>query len=345
MPPKKSIQNISTERRGVASIINGQQKSGFELLSEEKALKDTFFQRTRLIELEKIRYYDKNEFRKYKKKRASIEGLEESISAIGLASPILLRENYDEDTKTNFEVLAGSRRYTAYKNLHIKALESNDRELIDKYSKIPAFVLPKNITVDEALRVYEDTNLHHEGLDITDMFNHLDAFLERDANGKFIRLPEGRINIAKLLKDKFDRLGCDYSLSQIKKYVAIWLSPESKLKDEFRNGYLTFNQCYTISQMPAEMQTSTLEKFSKMTEQEINQYLKTYNLGLKIEKEERRRSVDVINDLSKVKKTVHKLELIKAIDVTNKEDVGQINKEIDELITSLKNLKKKTKQN
>lgn len=343
MPPKKRMSNISTEKKDTINVFNGAGWSDMNLTPEDKSLKDTFFQRTKLIELEKIRYYDKNEFRKYKKKRAAIEGLEESINAIGLASPILLRENYDEETKTHFEVLAGSRRYTAYKNLHMKALENNDRESITKYSKIPAFVLPKNITVDEALRVYEDTNLHHEGLDITDMFNHLDAFLERDANGKFIRLPEGRINVAKLLKDKFDRLGCDYSLTQIKKYVAVWLAPETRLKDEYRNGYLTFNQTYTISQMPAEMQTNVLDKFSKMTEQEINQYLKTYNLGLKIEKEERRRSVDVINDLSKVKKTVHKLELIKAIDVTNKEDVGQINKEIDELIASLKALKTKCK--
>ena len=67
-----------------------------------------------------------------------IEGLQYSISRVGLLSPILLRKQGED-----FELVAGYRRLLAFKNLGIK--------------RIPSRVAP--LTQRESLKIYRESNL------------------------------------------------------------------------------------------------------------------------------------------------------------------------------------------
>lgn len=339
MPPMKKKMTGASPRPSESgrSLFGdtGVDLSGLD--KDKKTLAETQRYRTQYIDLDKIRFYEYNKFREL-----DTSELEESIYLVGLIDPITLITKKDEETgKIYYEVIAGSRRFLSVTNLYKRALESNNKTDIERFQKIFALILPLGATSEEINRVYVDTNILHRPPSLTDMFKHIDKFLEKDENGKYVNLPEERPNVAKYVQARFVKLGYEYSLSKVKQYVSIFLAHNKEIQNDFINGFLTLNQAYTIAQMPNDLQDSMVEKFKNMTEKEIKEYLRVYNLKIKTEKTEAKRSVDVLQNLNSYKNQVDKLSVIKKIVLVNQTDRIEIEKVIDETIKALNSLKEK----
>lgn len=95
-----------------------------------------------------------------------IEELEKSIDEIGLLQPIVVMENKDKTGRNDkYVIVAGERRFTAYKNLFKKytdlymANKDNEtyKEKHNHYSEINCYILNKEEEANEE-RIYKDTN-------------------------------------------------------------------------------------------------------------------------------------------------------------------------------------------
>lgn len=95
-----------------------------------------------------------------------IEELEKSIDEIGLLQPIVVRENKDKTGRNDkYVIVAGERRFTAYKNLFKKYtdlyMSNKDNEVYKEkhnhYSEINCYILNKEEEANEE-RIYKDTN-------------------------------------------------------------------------------------------------------------------------------------------------------------------------------------------
>lgn len=343
MPPKKTMFNQTEEvkkqgnNRFSQSIFGAKEES---IAIEEKTMNQTKRLRTRDLPLSSIRFYARNDY-----EITDTAELEKSIHFVGLLNPICVLTQTDENGDTYYEAVAGGRRLTAVQNLYKKALEENNKGDIEWFSKIRATIIPTGATDEEIQEVLHSTNFLQRQLSVLELFKHLDYMFKMDENGHYIELPEGRINKAKIIYDKLKSMGFhNYKLGILKKYSAIWTANDIRLREEFKKGYYSLNNAYVIAQMPNGLQTEMLDKFSKMTEKEIREYLKTYQLQTKAEKQNKnRRSVDVLNDLSKLKLKIQPLSYVENIDITNKEDKFALTKSIDELIQMLKDVKSKYK--
>lgn len=95
-----------------------------------------------------------------------IKELEKSIDEIGLLQPIVVRENKDKTGRNDkYVIVAGERRFTAYKNLFKKYtdlyMSNKDNEVYKEkhnhYSEINCYILNKEEEANEE-KIYKDTN-------------------------------------------------------------------------------------------------------------------------------------------------------------------------------------------
>lgn len=341
MPPRKKMFNQTEETKKQENNRFNQSIFGATNDStdiEEKTMNQTKRLRTRDIPLSSIRFYPKNDY-----EITDTTELEKSIHFVGLLNPICVLSQTDEEGTVYYEAVAGGRRLTAIQNLHKKALEENNKEDIEWFSKVRATILPAGASQEEIEEVLHATNFLQRQLSLMELFKHLDYMFKMDENGRYVELPEGRINKAKIVHEKLRSMGFhNYQLSVLKQYTAIWTATDTRLREEFKKGYYSLRNAYIIAQMPDGLQKEMLDKFSQMTEDEVRKYLKAYQLQIKAEKiQNNKRSVDVLKDLSALKLKIQPLSNIKNIDITNKEDKISLNRSIDELIQMLKEMKSK----
>lgn len=342
MPPKKTMFNQTEEAKKQENNRFNQSIFGVakddSTAIEEKTMNQTKRLRTRDIPLSNIRFYPKNDY-----EITDTTELEKSIHFVGLLNPICVLVQTDENGDIYYEAVAGGRRLTAIQHLHQKALEENNKEDIEWFSKVRATIIPTGASQEEIEEVLHATNFLQRQLSLMELFKHLDYMFKMDENGRYIELPEGRINKAKIVHEKLKSMGFhNYQLSVLKQYTAIWTANDIRLREQFKKGYYSLRNAYIIAQMPDGLQKEMLDKFSQMTEDEIRKYLKAYQLQIKAEKvQNNRRSVDVLKDLSELKLKIKPLSNIKNIDITSKEDKVALNKNIDELIQMLKEMKSK----
>lgn len=342
MAPKKKMfvpteeTNNSTNSQFNQSIFGTGNESKFTV-AENKTMNETKRLRTKDIPLEKIRFYPKNDY-----EITDTTELENSIHFVGLLNPICVLAKF-ENNEIYYEAVAGARRLTAIQNLHKKALEEKNQNDIEWFSKVRATIIPEGATGEEINEVLHSTNFLHRQLSLLELFKHLDYMFKTDKNGRYIELPEGKVNKAQIVYDKLKSMGFhNYKITILKKYTSIWTASDLRLREDFKKGYYSLNNAYLIAQMPAKLQKDVLDKFAKMTEKEIKDYLKAYQLKINTEKlVKNRRSTDVLNDLIHIKAKIQPLYNIKNIDITNKEDKFVMNKNIDELIEMLNNIKSK----
>ena len=115
------------------------------------------------IPLSKIKGRDDNRF-----ELVNIESLAKSIDTVRLAQPVLLRRidnsyslQADGETEIvsniSYEIVSGHRRVAAYELLYERNKVLQKRDNIEKYSKIPALILPTGATKAEIDALYEMT--------------------------------------------------------------------------------------------------------------------------------------------------------------------------------------------
>lgn len=223
-----------------------------------KTAKDKKMLSQELIDLDLIIKRKKNRF-----ELSNIESLAQSIDRVRLAQPILLRNlqqtfNIVEDgevtsaqTRKSFEIVSGHRRYAAYQFLYNKYKAAGDMLNMEKYSKIPALILPVGATQAEIDELYESTNLESRQLKTSDLLRHISYFLNeieaKDIEEKLINPKFRGTNKAKYIQSKFSNLNVEISPTQIKRYISVYEKGTKDLINIFENGTISLNTCYKIS--------------------------------------------------------------------------------------------------
>lgn len=338
MPPKKkTMASTGSKPNQTGKSIFGTSVPDMQFDPNDRTLSEVGQYKTRYVDINKIQLYAHNEMR-----ALDTSELEISIDTVGLLSPILLITVEDEEGE-HYEPISGNRRLTAVRNLLSRAVEENDKERIERYSKIFSIVLPLGATEEEIQRVYGDMNILHRPPSLTEMFQLIDRFLEKDDQGNFKNLAKKRPNIAQYIQQRFKNLGYDFGLTKVKTYVVIWNAHNQRIREEFINEALTFRQALAIAKLPDQLQDHLMDNIGEMTSKDITAYLKTYNLQNKEIKGTSLRSIDMLSDLNKAGKIMTQLAGYQKVVITKKEDKGELIGLINELSKVLKDLKELVK--
>lgn len=299
------------------------------LINEDiKTAKDKKMLNYELIDLNLITKRKKNKF-----ELSNIESLAQSIDKVRLAQPILLKnlqhtytihEDGEETsylTKKQFEIVSGHRRYAAYQYLYTKYKEANDLLNMDKYSKIPALILPFGATQEEIDELYESTNLESRQLKTVDLLRHVSYYLneidKKDIEEKLVNPKFRGTNKAKYIQEKFKNLNVEISPTHIKRYISIYEKGTKSVIDIFEMGYISLNSAYKISNqynkkdpLLEEKQNEFAAKILEIQNNErLTEYQKETEKNTLTLSYEMNKSKDVSSSISAIKKEEKQLKL------------------------------------
>lgn len=337
--PKKKVSNTKREPT-TTSLFSGINLDDETFKSsDEKTLKETTRFKTEYIELDKIVDNDNNKFR-----LVDTKWLENSIKMIGQVQPIVLIPMTTDGVRVNnYMVKAGSRRFNALKNIIKKAKEQKDIETEKRFSKAFAIILPVNATEDEIERVYEETNTTARPLSISETFMHFDRFFERNEKGDLINLPKNTDKV-RYISNTFDTMGFQFGPTKVKEYISIYTAHNPRIKSDFEDGFLNRQQAVIVSRMPANLQDEVMDKFKQMTDKDIREYLKVYNLEKKSDKLTKKiKGIEAVGDTLKISvkiKTLSKMKEIVFADENEKTQLLGNLKDIKEYIETVEKLVK-----
>lgn len=332
---KKGIAKGNIETDSVKFDIFGGQHLDSTLQSpDENTLAETARLTTKYVSLDRINDNTDNPFNV-----KNTYFLKESIKKIGQLQPIILihQLNADEKPTGNYEIKAGSRRYKAFCEIVAEAKKDNDEATLKKFQDIWVSILPMGATAEEIQQVITETNTTARHITVEEIFKNFEVVFKTNAQGEYIYFAkkENKINAAtKLLKD----MGFNYSPATVKIYFAIYTSHNKEIRKDYEKGFLSLKQALTVARMPPAMQDSVMEKFKNMTDKEIADYIKTYNLEKKVDKKNLK-GIDVLNSISKTTKTIYHLT-DKKIHLNDDIQKNQILESIDEALEYLQKLKK-----
>lgn len=316
-------------------MFGGENVNSSIISPDKKTLSDTSRLTTKYIGIENIKDNESNRF--------SVKNtyfLEQSIKKLGQLQPIILVHQLDEDEKPtgNYEIKAGSRRFQALNNLRIKAIEDKDTVLEKKYSQAWVTILPVGATKQEIDEVITETNTTSRHIEIQDLFRNFEFMFELDDDGNFVNISKNENKYeagVRMLKD----MGYDYSASTVKEYLTIYMAHNKEIRSDFEKGFLNRKQALTVARMQPSMQDSTMAKFKEMTDKEISEYIKTYNLEKKEKDKRNIKGIEVLNDIAKTSKQIKKLREKK---IHFKDDIqkAQVISLIEETYKELEELRK-----
>ena len=239
----------------------------------------------RLIPIEHIHPREINDF-----ELSNIPTLAESIEQFGLIDPISVIHRIGDGE--DYTIVAGHRRYTAFKLLHTQHPEE------ERFSRIPACVY--ELTDDERLlqrglpyidasteeELYRDSNLQSRQLSYTEVAKHIRHIIERIDDENYFR----RLNNLSNQSDRYSetkgnkaiiitKLLSDYSYQgwqkeTVRRYLKLYEAvksgsiPESVL-DEIEEGSYTvksqYNRYIAKEQTPPNMEIEKMmSKFGKI---------------------------------------------------------------------------------
>ena len=179
----KSIGAVQKKTSVTDNLFNG--TSGGLINNDDKTASELDVLEQELIDLSDIREMKNNKF-----PLVSIESLAESIDRVRLGQPIILRplkksfnlhdgDDVTEISNVSYEIVAGHRRFAAYKYLLSKYKLLNNEEKIRRYSSIPSQLLPEGATEDEIDSLYKATNFETRNISVTDVLLHIDYYLDQ----------------------------------------------------------------------------------------------------------------------------------------------------------------------
>ena len=250
----KSIGAVQKKTSVTDNLFNG--TSGGLINNDDKTASELDVLEQELIDLSDIREMKNNKF-----PLVSIESLAESIDRVRLGQPIILRplkksfnlhdgDDVTEISNVSYEIVAGHRRFAAYKYLLSKYKLLNNEEKIRRYSSIPSQLLPEGATEDEIDSLYKATNFETRNISVTDVLLHIDYYLDQiqanDIQEKLINPSFRGTNKGEFISKKFKEININLSPAQVKRYVMVYEKSTEKLLTLFQNGEISMTSISKI---------------------------------------------------------------------------------------------------